>query len=74
MPLINCLAYALRFWNKNNEYKIYYSSCHAINSKTDITGNGWLPAEDFGFGYFESSFNGLLDDEEKKLLKQYFNK
>jgi len=72
LPLPNCLAYALRFWNINRDYKIYYCSGHAINSKTDITGNGWLSASDFGEVYFTSSFESLLDDFEKQLLKEYF--
>lgn len=67
----NCLGVALRFWDKNRMYKLYYNSDHVINSPVYIKEH-WLPVEDFGYDYFVSAFKGLLTDEEKLLLKQYF--
>lgn len=68
----NCLGVALRFWDKNRKYKLYYNSDHVINSPVYINGGHWVPVEDFGYNYFSSSFKGLLTDEEEMLLKRYF--
>jgi len=79
-PLINCLAYALRFWEQHPEYLIYYNSGHAINSDIKIRSEFiknkpvWLSAEHYGYDYFAFAFAGLLDDYEMKLLKKYFGK
>lgn len=74
--LINCLAYALRFWKQEPSMRLYYCSGHVINSHAPINTEGspkWLPAEDYGFNYFIGSFGDLLDDYEKVLLRKYFN-
>ena len=71
---MNCLAYALRFWVKNPEYKIWYNSDHCINSRCTIVSDEWLPAESFGYAYFLKSSEGLLDRYEMILLKMYFTK
>jgi len=70
--MMNCLAYALRFWEKNRKYNLFYNHDHVVNSDTDITGNGWAPAEDYGYCYFSGAFEGMLDEHEQELLKQYF--
>lgn len=74
---MNCLAYALRFWEKNPKYKLYYNSDHVINLNYYLKNAdfyiGFLPAEEFGYNYFSKSFDGLLDEYEDKLLKKYFN-
>ena len=67
---MNCLEYALNFWNDNKDYKLYYNSNHVINSDVPIGGN-FLLAEDFGYDYFINAFE--LDDKGIELLKQYFN-
>lgn len=69
----NCLGYALRFWNLNKVYRIYYHPGHAINSPVAIPKTYWLPAEDYGYDYFSSSFAGLLTEFEQELLKIYFD-
>lgn len=71
-PLPNCLGYALRFWERQPQYRLYYNSSHVINSNVPITGEYWLPAEDYGLIYFKEAFNGLLDNHELKLLDKYF--
>lgn len=75
---MNCLAYALRFWRDNKDYRIWYNSDHCINIPIDTYptftyGRKFLPAEDFGINYFKTSFEDLLDEEEKEILKEYFN-
>lgn len=70
---MNCLAYALRFWKENPDYKLYYNSNHVINSVSSITGGGYLPAENYGYGYFVRAFDELLSPQEHALLKEYFN-
>jgi hypothetical protein len=75
---INCLAYALRFWEHNPQYKLFYNSSHVINLPLEndyfeiANIIGFLPAEDYGYDYFSSSFAGLLDKYEEDLLKKYF--
>lgn len=69
---MNCLAYALRFWGSSN-CKRWYNSGHCINLPIGSSAVGFLPAEDFGYCYFNPSFKGLLDEYEENLLKKYFN-
>lgn len=75
--MINCLAYALRFWEQNPTYRLYYNSNHVINLdfyfKNADFYIGFLPAEYFGYDYFSSAFKGLLTSYEEDLLKKYFN-
>lgn len=71
--MINCLEYALDFWNENNEYKIYYNSDHCINVPKNHEVHGFLPIESFGFGYFENWFiDKLIAKRTYKLLIKYF--
>lgn len=69
---MNCLSYALRFWDKMPQYKMYYNSDHVINAKSPITGDNYLAVEYFGYDYFISAFEGLLTEKDEKLLKKYF--
>ena len=69
---INCLSYALRFWNDSPHYRIWYNSDHAINLPLGSSATGFLPVEDFGLEYFKSAFNGLLSDSDLGLLNKYF--
>ena len=61
--LINCLSYALRFWEENPKYKIYYNSDHVINlrEQDDIDQKaealGLLAIEEFGYDYFNKWHN-----------------
>lgn len=75
--MMNCLAYALRFWKINPQYKLYYNSNHVVNldfySRDANYHTGFLPAEYFGYEYFSSAFKGLLSSYEEDLLKKYFN-
>lgn len=70
---MNCLAYALRFWEREPTYTLHYNSGHVINLPPGASATGFLKAEEFGYCYFGSSFKGLLDDYEEMLLKKYFN-
>ena len=79
---MNCLAYALRFWEEQPDYKLFYNSGHVINMPITnqsyyfydlFVVTGFLPAEDYGYCYFSSAFEGLLDEHEQELLKKYFN-
>jgi hypothetical protein len=74
----NCLCYALRFWNNNPEYRLYYDSNHVINSdcppiKLLSSGIDFAPIEEYGHGYFSSAFAEYLDEYHKVLLDKYFN-
>jgi hypothetical protein len=76
---INCLSYALRFWNEHPDYKIWYNSGHCINVPSYVSlafygKHKFLPIEEFGFLYFERAFKDLISREDKELLKKYFNK
>jgi len=71
--MMNCLEYALLFWEKHPEYKIYYNSDHCVNAYEPISGSGYLPAESFGYCYFSGSFEGLLSEHARALLRKYFS-
>jgi len=75
---MNCLSFALRFWVDNKDYRLWYNSDHVINIPIDThptfkNGRKFLPIEEFGYYYFLSSFSGILEEEDMKLLAQYFN-
>lgn len=74
---MNCLIYALRFWDKHPEYKLWYNSDHVINIPTWIKdpfpNGGFLPAEDYGYQYFVKWDHALIEESDKLLLKKYFN-
>lgn len=67
---MNCLEYALEFWQKEPEYRIYYNSDHVINlpKGTDVT--GFLPLEQFGFEHISNSFT--LSGKATEQLIKYF--
>jgi len=82
---MNCLAYALRFWSENPNYKLWYNSNHVINIPIGLDATfthnseypyaiAYSPAEQWGYNYFASAFKGLLDKDEMELLKKYFKK
>lgn len=73
--MINCLSYALRFWNTNKKYRIYYNSDHCINLpiKDGHECCGFLPIEEYGYDYFKDWYiQGLIDISDLVLLHQYF--
>lgn len=75
---MNCLSYALKFWNINNDYKIWYNSDHCINLPNDIINpfpnKEFLPIEEFGYDYFKNWYDErLINDFDFELLKLYFN-
>lgn len=73
---MNCLAYSLRFWNDNRHYNLFYNSNHviAVEGTAVETNMGlqYFPIQDYGYDYFVSSFDGLLDEFELGLLREYF--
>jgi len=71
---MNCLAYALRFWENHPEYVLWYNSGHVINAPLHFENNVYLRAEDFGYDYFKGAFAGLLDGYEEELLDRYFKR
>lgn len=72
--MINCLSYALRFWNTNKYYKILYNSDHVINVPINTNVLGFLDLKEFGEDYFLKAFDGLLNDSDKLILNKYLNK
>ena len=72
--MINCLEYALDFWNENKDYKIQYNSNHCINVPIGTKIYGFDSIEGFGFDYFESWFTeqNLISKRTYKLLIDYF--
>ena len=67
---INCLEYALFFWEEQPKYRIYYNSDHVINLPGNSICDGFLPIEEFGYEHLLSSFT--LSDQAKEILKEYF--
>lgn len=71
---INCLSYALRYWELHYEYRLYYNSEHVINLPVNAC-IGFLPIEDFGYDYFFSWYkNSLINEDDLVLLNRYFNR
>lgn len=70
---MNCLSYALQFWNKNPKYKIYYNHDHCINSNTALN-HPWLEINEYGLNYFKKSFSDLLNEQDKIFLEEYFRR
>jgi hypothetical protein len=81
MNLPNCLAYALRFWERDPRYRLYYDGNHVINSAYElhsllILPRQYEPLELSGYDYFKSVWvdkDGLLDEHEQALLYTYFH-
>ena len=72
--MINCLSYALRYWNLYPEYRLYYNSYHVVNLPVNAC-IGFLPIEDFGYDYFFNWYKrGLINEEDLVLLNRYFSK
>ena len=70
---INCLSYALRYWNLYPEYRLYYNSYHVVNLPVNAC-IGFLPIEDFGYDYFFNWYKrGLINEEDLVLLNKYFS-
>lgn len=67
---LNCLEFALDFWNEDSRYKIYYNSDHVINLLGKSGADGYLPIEEFGLEHIMSSFT--LKPRYLNLLKIYF--
>ena len=72
--MINCLSYALRYWNLYPEYRLYYNSYHVVNLPINAC-IGFLPIEDFGYDYFFNWYKrGLINENDLVLLNRYFNR
>ena len=72
--MINCLSYALRYWNLYPEYRLYYNSYHVINLPVNAC-IGFLPIEDFGYDYFFRWYEDkLIDNIDLALLNLYFQR
>lgn len=70
---MNCMEYALDFWQKEPNYLIYYNSDHAINLPKDTKiSENFLPLESFGYEHVLKSFD--LNENSKEILKLYFKK
>jgi hypothetical protein len=73
--MINCLSYALRFWAAHPTYRIWYNGDHAINLEGRIQTMQpprYVPMEEWGLKHMLTSFDGLLDEYEESLLRDYF--
>ena len=70
---MNCLQYALEFWDKVPRYRLFYNSEHVINLPPNSSAEGFLPITEFGYVYFSDWYRqGLIDDNALKLLIKYF--
>lgn len=71
--MLNCLSYALRYWDLYPEYRLYYNSDHVINLPVNIY-TGFLPIEEFGYDYFFNWYKrGLINENDLVLLNKYFS-
>ena len=67
---MNCLKYALNFWNEHRGYIILYNSDHVINVPVRTEVKGFLPLSEFGMEHLIQSFK--LSKKYKTLLTWYF--
>lgn len=68
---MNCLQFALLFWDEHPEYGIYYDGDHAINLR-EPTGN-FIPLENYGYEHILKSFGNTLYPVDRLKLKRYFD-
>lgn len=68
---MNCFQFALRVWDRDNSYRIYYNSEHCINSNEVITGTRFIPMEDYGRN-IELSFVDFITPKYREILDRYF--
>jgi len=69
---MNCLDYALAFWNKHPEYIVYYNADHCVNLPRGTDVQGFCPLEFYGYNHMNNTFKDVLSEEGKELLKKYF--
>ena len=79
---MNCLAYALEFWDNHPEYQIFYDGDHAVNLEVKLALPemellpkmiGMRPITEWKYDFIAKSFNGLLTKPQEKLLRKYYN-
>ncbi len=75
-PVQNCLIYALRFWEQNPKYRLFYNSDHVVNLPEgvgDLVLGPFLTLESFSYDFIRTSFaHALTDPRDQELLKKYF--
>ena len=69
---MNCLQFALYFYSKNPEYKIFYDGDHVINLRENVNIQNFLPIETYGKEHILSSFGKTLYPIDEKRLNEYF--
>ena len=69
---MNCLQYALYFWDKNRKYRIFYDGDHVLNM-TEPAGK-FIPLEDYGKDHILRSFRDTLYPIDFIRLNRYFTK
>lgn len=70
---MNCLQFALGFWDRNRDYDIFYNSDHVINLRDVNEFFGYMPLYHYGYEHICESFEGLLTAHDKVILKRYFD-
>jgi hypothetical protein len=75
--LINCLSYALRFWNENPRWIIWFNGDHAINSDHSIKSDPkekmpFKPLDCWSIKDIERMFGPLITESDMKLLHDYY--
>ena len=70
---MNCLQYALEFWDKEPKYRLFYNSEHVINLPPNTTAEGFLSITEFGYNHFRRWYaDELINDNALRLLIKYF--
>ena len=68
----SCLVYALKFWDANNKYLLYYDQEHVVNSTVPLP-YPFLAIEKYGIDNLKKSFQDILSVTDVLLLDKYFN-
>lgn len=72
MKIDNCLVYALKVWTNDRKSKIYYNGDHCVNAGSRISGDNYLPIEDYGCEHMLKSFEHISPIYKKRLI-EYFD-
>ncbi len=68
---MNCMQYALKYWEKNPDCIILYNSDHVINVPARTVVKGFLPLALFGDEHLIQSFK--LTKNYRRLLALYLD-
>lgn len=71
---MNCLEYALEYWELDKGYVIFYDGNHCVNLPANAQVPSFIRLELYGYKFIKATFKDVLTSEGKARLKAYFLK